>query len=77
MDLSTLGKYVFQVDRQASSHQIKKGVEAIYKVNVVAVNIINQKGKMKRLGRAAGRTPSFKKAIVTLKKGQVIDILPK
>lgn len=77
MDLSKLNKYVFSVDRKASSHEIKKGIESIYKINVESVNIINQKGKVKRLGRSAGRRPSSKKAIVTIKKGQVIDVLPK
>lgn len=70
-------KYVFLVGRQANSQEIKKEIENIYKVKVTAVNLINQKGKVKRLGRSLGRRPSFKKAIVTLKKGQTIDILPK
>lgn len=70
-------KYVFLVDRKANSQEIKKAIEGIYKVKVEAVNIINQKGKTKRLGRSLGRRPSFKKAIVTIKKGQTIDILPK
>jgi len=77
MDLGKINKYAFLVDRKASSHEIKKGIESIYKVKVEAVNIINQKGKVKRLGRSVGRRPSSKKAIVTVKKGQVIDILPK
>jgi len=77
MDLSKISKYVFLVDRKASSHEIKKGIESIYKVNVEKVNIVNHKGKVKRLGRSVGRRPSAKKAIVTIKKGQVIDVLPK
>ncbi len=77
MELGKINKYVFLVDRQASSHEIKKGIESIYKVNVESVNIINHKGKVKRLGRSVGRRPSSKKAIVTIKKGQEIDILPK
>jgi len=70
-------KYVFLVDRKANSMQIKKEIENIYKVKVEAVNIINQKGKVKRLGRSLGRRPALRKAIVTVKKGQEIDILPK
>lgn len=77
MDLGKINKYAFLVDRKASSCEIKKGIESIYKVDVEAVNIINQKGKVKRLGRSIGRRPSFKKAIVTIKKGQMIDTLPK
>lgn len=70
-------KYVFLVDRQANSQETKKAIENIYKVKVTAVNLINQKGKVKRLGRSLGRRPSFKKAIITIKEGQTIDILPK
>jgi large subunit ribosomal protein L23 len=70
-------KYVFLVDRQANSQEIKKAIETIYKVKVEGVNLINQKGKVKRLGRSLGRRPDFKKAVVTIKKGQIIDILPK
>lgn len=77
MDLSNINKYVFSVDREASSCEIKKGIESIYKVKVESVNIINKKGKVKRLGRSLGRRPASKKAIVTIKKGQVIDVLPK
>ncbi len=77
MDLSKINKYAFLVNRKASSCEIKKGIESIYKVDVESVNIINQKGKVKRLGRSVGRRPSSKKAIVTIKKGQVIDTLPK
>lgn len=77
MELGKINKYVFLVDRKASSHEIKKGIESIYKVHVEAVNIVNQKGKVKRLGRQLGRRPSSKKAIVTIKKGQTIDVLPK
>lgn len=78
MDLGkNYNKYVFLVDRKVNSRQIKKEIENIYKVKVEAVNIINQKGKVKRLGRSLGRRPAFRKAIVTVKKGQEIDILPK
>ncbi len=70
-------KYVFLVDRQANSQEIKKAIETIYKVKVERVNLINQKGKVKRLGRSLGRRPSFKKAVVSVKKDQTIDILPK
>jgi large subunit ribosomal protein L23 len=70
-------KYVFLIDRQANSQETKKAVEGIYKVKVTAVNLINQKGKVKRLGRSLGRRSDFKKAVVTVKQGQTIDILPK
>lgn len=75
-DLSVLGKYVFIVEKKANKPEIKKAIESIYKVNVVDVNVINVKGKTKRLGRSIGRTSAYKKAVVTLKNGQKIDIMP-
>ena len=77
MELSKINKYVFLVDRQANTCEIKKGIKSIYKVDVESVNIINQKGKVKKSGRGASRRPSSKKAVVTIKKGQTIDVLPK
>ncbi|MEK7574383.1 MAG: 50S ribosomal protein L23 [Patescibacteria group bacterium] len=77
MELSKINKYVFLVDRQANTCEIKKGIKSIYKVDVESVNVINQKGKVKKSGRGASRRPSSKKAVVTIKKGQTIDVLPK
>ncbi len=77
MELSKINKYAFLVDRQANTCEIKKGVESIYKVNVESVNVINRRGKMKKFGRGVSRRPSSKRAIVTIKKGQTIDVLPK
>jgi len=75
-DLSGLRKYVFIVDRKANKSEVKKAIESIYGVKVEGVNIINTKGKAKRLGRSLGRTSAFKKAIVTLKEGEKIDVVP-
>ncbi len=75
-DMSGLRKYIFIVDRKANKSEIKKAIESIYAVKVTAVNIINTKGKAKRLGRSLGRTSSYKKSIVTLKEGQKIEIMP-
>jgi len=69
-------KYCFEVDLNANKIEIGQAVEAIYKVNVVKVNTLRVKGKKKRLGRyPEGRTPDWKKAFVTLKPGQRIEIL--
>lgn len=68
-------KYVFVVDSKANKSEVKKAVETRYKVKVQDVNMINMKGKSKRLGQSVGRTPSFKKAIVTLMEGQKIEIV--
>jgi len=75
-DLSGLRKYIFIVDGKANKPETKKAIESIYAVKVESVNIINTKGKAKRLGRSLGRTSAFKKAIVTLKEGEKIDIVP-
>ncbi|MBI5147810.1 MAG: 50S ribosomal protein L23 [Parcubacteria group bacterium] len=74
--LSRLNKYAFVVDKKASSREIKKNIESLYKVNVVSVNVINVRPKKKRLGRSVGKIPGYKKAVLTLKSGQTIDILP-
>ena len=75
-DLSALGKYIFVVDKKTNKSEVKKAVESIYSVKVENINIISMKGKAKRLGRSLGKTSSFKKAIITLKQGQKIDIMP-
>ena len=60
----------FQVDSRATKIDIKRAVESIFKVKVEKVNIVNVKPKPKRLGRFEGRRPGWKKAYVTLKKGE-------
>lgn len=67
-------QYAFVVDMSANKGQIKKAVESVFKVAVEGVNIVVQKGKTKRFrGRKAFRS-DFKKAYVTLKSGQSIDM---
>jgi len=75
-ELSHQGKYIFLVDKKATSPEIKKALEAIYKINVIKIDIINTRPKPRRWGRSVGVKPGYKKAIVTLKKGQTLDILP-
>lgn len=70
--LGRLNKYVFVVKSKTNKVEVKKAVESKYQVKVVRVNIVNTKGKIKRLGQIAGKTSGFKKAIVTLKKGESI-----
>lgn len=60
-------KYTFEVDPRANKTEIKKAVEAIFKVEVESVNTMRLAGKLKRMGVHVGRTPQRKKAIVTLK----------
>ena len=72
-----LNKYAFIVDKNANKIEIKKAVEKLYDVKVEAVNTMNYAGKTKsrytKSGVVSGRTPAFKKAIVTLKEGDTID----
>ena len=72
-DLMTDGKFVFVVDKRANKIQIAAAVEEIFKVDVLAVNTVNVKGKTKRRGRTVGKTNSYKKAIVKLKAGETIE----
>jgi large subunit ribosomal protein L23 len=65
-------KYVFEVAPDATKPQIKKAVEKIFGVNVISVNTIVVKGKLKRTGRFAGYRPNWKKAIVKVQTGQTI-----
>jgi large subunit ribosomal protein L23 len=68
-------KYVFRVQPYASKTQIRKAVETLFKKTVVAVNTCNYAGKKKRERTAAfGRQAAWKKAIVTLKKGDKIEL---
>jgi len=70
--LSSLNRYVFMVDRKSNKIEVRKAVEATYDVKVVAVNIVNIRGKARRFGRVLGTTSARKKAIVTLKPGDKI-----
>ena len=72
--LSEQNKTVFKVHKNANKKIIKKNIEKLFKVNVVKINIINQKTKVKmRQGKKSIKS-GYKKAIITLKKGQSIDL---
>ena len=72
--LSEQNKTVFKVHGNANKKTIKKNIEKLFKVNVTKVNIINQKAKLKmKQGRKSIKN-GYKKAIITLKKGQSIDL---
>jgi large subunit ribosomal protein L23 len=68
-----LHRYTFEVDVRANKHQIKDAVEQVFSVQVLAVNVINVRGKQRRWGKIVGRTKDWKKAIVTLAPGQSIQ----
>jgi large subunit ribosomal protein L23 len=69
------GVYGFSVRTEATKVQIKRAIEKIYNVKVTKVNVMNRQGKSKRLRYKAGRTPDWKKAIVTLKTGHTINLV--
>jgi large subunit ribosomal protein L23 len=64
----------FLVRPEANRLQIKRAVESLLKVKVARVNVLNVMGKTKRLGRFAGKRPDWKKAYVTLKPGEKLDL---
>ncbi|MGB0956517.1 MAG: 50S ribosomal protein L23 [Panacagrimonas sp.] len=66
---------VFKVLPDANKAEIKAAVEALFKVQVTGVNTLNVRGKTKRFGRSMGRRSDWKKAYVTLAKGEEIDFL--
>ena len=72
--LSEFNKMVFKVRKDASKNLIKKSIEKIFKVNVIKINTINLKGKTKLVKGKKSSRPAYKKAIITLKKGQSIDL---
>ena len=67
-------KYLFHVARRANKIEIKKAIEEIYNVKVEAVNTSVMSGKLKRVRQELGYTTSWKKAVVTLKEGQKIEV---
>ena len=75
--LAEKNKYVFIVSRKANKPEIKKAIESIFKVKVDKVNVLNWKGKPRIVKGIQGRVKGFKKAIVSLKEGEKINIIPK
>ena len=72
--LSEYNKIVFKVHKNANKNSIKKSIEKIFKVNVVKINTINLKAKTKMVKNKKTFKSGYKKAIITLKKGQSIDL---
>tara|TARA_B100000989_G_C19274334_1_gene357582 strand:+ start:330 stop:623 length:294 start_codon:yes stop_codon:yes gene_type:complete len=73
-NLSSLNKIVFKVIDSASKKNLKKNIEKIFKVNVTKINIINKRNRTKFTRGRAVKVKGYKKAIITLKKGQSIDL---
>ena len=68
------GKYVFRVGTDANKFEIRRSIEKLYKVKVDNVHVINMPSKFRQVGRHQGVRSGFRKAIVTLQKGEKIDI---
>lgn len=71
--MTSQGKYVFEIDKKVTKSEIKSLIKNLYKVDVISVNTINTKSKNKRFKGVAGKTSSIKKAIITLKENQTIN----
>ncbi|MBI4355123.1 MAG: 50S ribosomal protein L23 [Candidatus Omnitrophica bacterium] len=67
-------QYCFKVSTRANKHEVKRAVESLFKVDVLCVRTVMVPGKWRRVRRALGRRPDWKKAIVTVKDGQKIEL---
>ncbi|NUM25013.1 MAG: 50S ribosomal protein L23 [Candidatus Buchananbacteria bacterium] len=72
--LGGLNKYVFAVEPSTNKVEVKKAIRAVYNVDPIAVNILNFSGKRVRYGKTSGVTKGWKKAVVTLKPGDKIEV---
>jgi large subunit ribosomal protein L23 len=73
-NLNVLNKLTFKVSKNATKFAIKKSIEKLYKVEVIKINTILSKPKIKVVRGKLGKKTGYKKAIVTLKEGQTIDM---
>ncbi len=73
-ELQEMGKYCFKVNKRANKKEIMQAVKEVFNVEPVSCNIINIRGKKKRERYKLGYTSSWKKAIVTLKEGEKIEL---
>jgi large subunit ribosomal protein L23 len=69
-----LNKYIFKITGRGDKNKIKKSIESLYKVTVEKVNIVNIPPKKKFVGRKEGKKPGYKKATITLKEGDKIEL---
>lgn len=76
-DLTGKNKYIFNIYDKADKNEVKKSVENIYGVDVVSVNIVNIPPKKRRVGKNRGWKSGYKKAIVKIKQGQKIELMPR
>lgn len=75
--VAELNKYIFKVGSTATKKEVKRAIEEIYNVKVESVNTVNIHRKRRTRGRTTGWKPGYKKAIITVKEGEKIDIFEK
>ncbi len=75
--LAAKNQYVFKIYSRANKTEVKKAVEDVFGVEVISVRIVNVPKKKRRLGRIEGWRKGYKKAIVKIKEGQKIEVLPR
>ncbi len=73
MQNDQMNQVVFMVNNKATKHQIKNAVEKLFKIKVLKVNTLSMRGKSRRIGPFRAKKPNWKKAVVTLAKGDSID----
>jgi len=73
-DLGSVNKYCFEVSPRTNKVEVKKAIQSLYGVEPIAVNIMNMRGKRVRYGRITGKRRNWKKAVVTLKQGERIEL---
>ncbi len=76
-NLAEKNQYVFKVYPKTNKVEIKKAIENLYGVDVISVKIISVPRKKRKLGRISGWRKGYKKAIVRIKEGQKIEVLPR
>ena len=74
--MSAKGQYVFVVDKHTNKVEVRKAIKKIYNVDPISVNTVTIRGERQKFRGVAGKKVTLKKAIVTLKKGQKLDIMP-
>ena len=67
-------KFAFEIDMKANKTEIKQAIEALFKVKVITIKTAIVRGKFRRIGRSEGQRSNWKKAIVTLKEGDAIQL---
>jgi len=76
-DLTKKNQYIFKIFSRANKTEIKKAIESLYGVDVISVRIVKIPPKKRRLGRISGWRKGYKKAIVKIKEGEKIEVLPR